>query len=159
MSKKNTILLSLLGIVFISLACIFFFWDLDISISLVKENPNFFYVMMAAVGEFPIYIGPVLFGLVYGFTSDYKYLKLASYFVGLIGLYVAFIRLSKGIFEHFLDSNLITIQYVLLSVVSLITYILLFMLFNKVSVKKLYKIRDISLFYLIVSMSSFIFVI
>lgn len=158
MSKKSAILLSAFGLIFVFLACLFFFFDLDISIFLVEKNPNFFYVLMAAIGEFPIYIGPILFGLIYGFTSENKNIKLASHLIGLVGVYVAFIRLSKGILECFFSSELMMVQFVLLSLASLISYILLYILFNKFDKEQLYKIRDIALIYLIVSISSFLIV-
>lgn len=155
MSKKNSIILSIGVLIFVALSVTFFFFDLDISIALAKENPNFLYVLLAAVGEFPIYIGPILFGLVYGFTSENKNMRLVSHLVGLIAIYIAFIRLTNGIFENFFSSNLGMLQFSLLSLAALFTYVFLFVVFNKIDKEKLYKLRDISLMYLIVSISSF----
>ena len=158
MSKKNIIFLSIFYALFILLAVTFFFLDLDISKAMVQENANFLYVLLAAVGEFPIYLGPILFGIVYGFTNETKVGKLISHFVGLIATYVAFIRLSDGIFEHYLNSQLDVVQYALLGVASLLVYLLLFFVGNKIEHDSIYKIRDIALIMLIVSLSSFIMV-
>ena len=132
MTKRNIICISLLIIFFLSLSVLFGFYDLEISKSLATNDSNLLFRILAAIGEFPIYIGPILFGLVFGFTSENKNIKLCCHFIGLAGTYVAAIRLVKGIFEVFYSSNLGIIQFILLSIVSLLVYILLFMLFNKI---------------------------
>ena len=90
MSKKNWIIISIaISVLFLGLATTFLFTDLQISIALASknlENPNFFLKLAASFGEFPIYVGPVLFGLVYGKTNKTKLWKLIAYFVGFIVL-------------------------------------------------------------------------
>ena len=156
-NKKKVWLLIASGI-FLSLAIFFFFYDLEISKLVVQENPNGLFVLLAAIGEFPIYIGPLLFGLVYGFTSENKYAKLGFHLVGLITVYVASIRLVSGIFEEFFSSNLGAVQEVLLAVVSLLVYILLFIWMSKKEISKLEKIKDVVLLSCLVSLSSFLMV-
>ena len=123
MSKKNITLLTIGGSLFVALAIIFFFFDLEISKVMVQNNPSFIFLLFAAVGEFPIYVGPILFGLVYGFTSENKNVKLVSHFVGLVATYIGFVRLINGIFETFYSENMGVIQFVLLSISSLCFYL------------------------------------
>ena len=66
---------------FVLLAIIFFFCDLDISKALASDNPNFVYQLLAAIGEFPIYIGPILFGLVFSRTIESKCRRLMFGFI------------------------------------------------------------------------------
>lgn len=158
MTKKKNIAFVIGLIIFCILAICFYFFDLEISKNMASDNPNFIFILLAAIGEFPIYIGPILFGLVYGFTSESKNAKLISHFVGIIGMYIAFIRLTNGIFNEFFSSSIWILQYILLAIVALIVYILMFMAFNKIDSEKLYKMRDIALIYFIVSLSSFLIV-
>lgn len=158
MSKKIKSILISLSLIFVSLAVVFFFWDLEISKAMVQENPNFIFLLLHAVGEFPIYIGPIMFALVYGFTSERKNVRLLSHMFGLMALYVAMIRLSEGILETFMESTLGILQYSLLALASLFLYVFLFVLVNKVNHDNLEKIKDIALMYLVVSLSSFIIV-
>lgn len=156
MNKKRLIVSSLLIGLFFLLAGVFFFYDLQISKSLVKENPNFVFGFLDAIGEFPIYLGPILFGLVYGFTNEKKATKLLAHFVGLISVYIAFIKLIGNMFEVYFSSNMGIIQYILLAIASLILYVLLFIFVDRVNLETLYKLRDIALIYLIVSITSFL---
>ena len=79
MSKKKIIIPSVIGaLIFLTLAVVFFFYDLNISIALASDNlsdPNFFLKLCASIGEFPIYVGPMLFGLVYGLTNKTMCIK------------------------------------------------------------------------------------
>jgi membrane-associated phospholipid phosphatase len=159
MSKKSWIITSIVGVcIFLALAITFFFTDLQISILAATnnlENPNFFLKSLAAVGEFPIYIGPLLFALVYGRTNKTKLWKLIASFVGLMVVYIAGIRLVGGIFEEFYSSELGALQYGLLAIASLLVYVLLFLLFQKFNVDNLVKLRDVSLIMMLVSAASF----
>lgn len=160
MSKKNWIIFSIIGAVcFLGLAITFFFLDLNISIAVASDNlknPNIFLKTCAALGEFPIYIGPLLFGLVYGRTNKTKLWQLIANFVGFIVIYIAGVRLLGGVFEEFFESELGTLQYALLAPISLLLYTLMFLLFQKFSVENLEKLRDVSLIMLLVSCSSFV---
>lgn len=158
MNKTKRILFSLAGILFVVLAVIFFFFDLKISQTIGMNEPNFMFLLLDAIGEFPIYIGPVLFGLVYGFTSDNKNLRLGSHLLGLAGLYIALIRLVGGVFEVFYFAELGILQYSLLALAALLLYVFLFIMVNKINKESLFKIRDIAFIYLIVSVSSFVMV-
>ena len=155
MLKKKVIGIIAFYALVLILATTFFFTDLEISKFMVNDNPNGFYVLMEAIGEFPIYLGPILFGLVYGFTSEIKLRKMLFHFVGLIATYIAFIRLSGGIFECYFNSQLGASQYGLLAVASLLAYLLLFILFNRVKIEDMQKIRDITIMILLVSIASF----
>lgn len=160
MTKKLWIVSAVLGsLTFLALAIIFFFWDLNISIALASnnlKNPNFFLKTCAAVGEFPIYIGPLLFGLVYGRTNKTRLWQLVANFVGFMVVYIAGIRLIGGIFEEFFSSEVGSTQMALLAIISLLIYILLFLLFQKFSIENLEKLRDVSLVMMIVSAASFL---
>jgi membrane-associated phospholipid phosphatase len=159
MSKKNWIIVSIaISVLFLGLATTFLFTDLQISIALASnnlENPNFFLKLAASFGEFPIYVGPVLFGLVYGKTNKTKLWKLIAYFVGFIVVYVGSIRMIGETFEVFFKSELGFPQYLILAISSLLIYVLLFLLFEKIDVNKLEKLRDVSLVMLVVSALSF----
>ena len=159
MSKKLWIIFAAIGgTLFLSLAVTFFFFDLNISIALATDNlqnPNLFLKSCAAIGEFPIYIGPLLFGLVYGRTNKTKLWQLIANFVGFLVVYIASIRLIEGIFEEFFSSELGLTQQVLLAISSLLVYVLFFLLFQKFDVNNLEKLRDVSLIMLIVSVASF----
>ena len=155
MTKGKKILFIAAGVIFVTLAVLFFFYDLEISKLLVQDKPYFIFTLLAAIGEFPIYIGPVLFGLVYGFIIENKCLKISSFLVGLIGVYVASIRLSQGIYENFFNSELGLLKYSLLAVASLFIYVLLYMVFNKMSLEKIGKLKDLALLSFVVSISSF----
>ena len=156
MSKKARIFLITGIALFLGLAITFFFLDLNISKSFVTSNPSFIVLLYAAVGEFPIYIGPIMFGLVYGFTLENKWAKLAAHLLGLVAVYVAMMRLTKGIFKYFLNGKLVLFQYILLAIAALLIYLLGFLLVSKVKKETLYKLRDIALIYLLVSAISFI---
>ena len=158
MTKKSLTLLISFGVGFVALATLFFFFDLEISKSLGQENPNFLFLILAALGEFPIYLGPIMFGLVYGFTSENKNMRVLYHLVGLGGLYVAFVRLVGGVFETFYTSEIGIIQYSLLAIASLSLYLFMFLLISKVDKESLFKIRDIAFMYLIVSTASFVMV-
>jgi membrane-associated phospholipid phosphatase len=146
------------GIVFAILAVIFFFYDLDISKFMVQKEPWFIFKLLAAVGEFPIYVGPILFGVIYGFTSDSKKEKLLFHMIGLIMTYVGLTRITKGVFSEIYGSELGTLQYVLLPIVSLLIYVLIYITIEKVDEDKLIKLRDLALLSILVSALSFIIV-
>ena len=155
MIKIRNVLLVIVGLLLISSLTLFFFYDLEISKLLVNENPHFLFVLLAAIGEFPIYIGPILFGLVYGFTNKEKWSKLFSHFVGLLATYIACTRLCNGILEEFYHSQFGLVQELLLTVASLITYVLLTMVVAHVDKSRLEKLRGVSLLGLLVSITSF----
>lgn len=160
MSKKNLMIIVItFCVMFLGLAITFFFMDLNISIALATnnyKNPNLFLKTLEAVGEFPIYIGPMLFALVYGLTNKTKLWKLIANFVGLIVTYVAGVRLVGGIFESFYNSELSSFQSALLAISSLLIYVLLFLLFTRFKQENLVKLRDISLIMMLVSAFSFV---
>ena len=158
MIKNRKLFLSIFYGVFVALASLFFFFDLEISKSLVEDSPNFLYVLLAAVGEFPIYMGPVFFGIVYGITNKSKWSKLGCHFVGLIATYIGLVRLSDGIFEYYFSAQMGAIQNILLAFVSLFLYLSLVLFFNRISFESLMKMKDISLMAFIVSISSFLIV-
>lgn len=162
MNKKTLMITGIAGIVtFLALAITFFFTDLNISIALASnnlENPNFFLKIFDALGEFPIYIGPLMFGLVYGMTNKTKVWKLIAHFVGFLVTYIASVRLVGGIFEVFYESELGLFHLSLLAISSLLVYILLFLLFSNFKEENLLRIRDISLIMLIASAASFVIV-
>ena len=159
MSKKSWIIATItVSILFLGLAITFLFTDLQISIALASknlENPNFLLKLAASFGEFPIYVGPVLFGLVYGKTNKTKLWKLIAYFVGFIIVYIAGIRMIGETFEVFFKSELGALQYAILAISSLLIYVLFFLLFERIDVSKLEKLRDVSLVMLVVSALSF----
>ena len=154
MTKRNKLLLLSGSCVFIVLAILFFFFDLNISKTVVQDNPSFIFLLFAAIGEFPIYLGPILFGLVFGFTSENKNMRLGSHLVGLIGTYFALTRLVNGVFEVFFSSEIGLLQYSLLALASLFLYMFMFIVFNKIDRDNLEKLKDIALIYLIVTISS-----
>ena len=160
MSKKNIMIIVIaFCVLFLGLAITFFFTDLSISIALATnnvKNPNFFLKTMEAIGEFPIYIGPLLFALVYGLTNKTKLWKLIANFVGLAVTYVASIRIVGGIFESFYNSELSSLQTALLALSSLLVYVLLFLMFTKFKHENLVKLRDVSLIMMLVSAFSFV---
>ena len=143
------------GIAFAILAVIFFFYDLEISRVMVQEKPWFIFTLLAAIGELPIYIGPIMFGVIYGFTSDNKKLKVVFHTIGLVMVYVALIRITTGVFDEIYNSKVGTLQYVLLPIVSLLIYLLIYMFVAKVQEATLFKLRDVALFGTIVSLISF----
>lgn len=155
MSKKNTFLIGVFSTIFIILSIVFYVYDLDISISFASDNPPFIFSLLHAIGEFPIYLGPILFGLVYGFTSKEKKYKLLFHAIGLFATYIGCVRLIDGIFETFYSSKLGSIQYILIPLESVLIYLLLMYLFNKFKYENLVKIRDIALIYFLVSVFSF----
>ena len=155
MSKRRVFFYSLLGLVIIGLASLFFFTDLNISKSFASDNPSFLVTLLDAIGEFPIYFGPLFFALIYGFTTTKKNYKLLFHLFGLVVTYVASVRLIGGIFDSFYSSKLGILQYCLLAVESLLIYLLLMILFSKFKYDNLVKLRGIALVYLIVSASSF----
>ena len=158
MTKKSKILLLIGSCIFVALAVLFFFFDLNISKAIVQQNPSFIFLVFAAIGEFPIYLGPIFFGLIYGFTSENKNIRLCSHLLGLAGTYVALTRLVNGVFEVFFSSEIGFLQYSLLALAALFLYVFLFVTFNKIDREKLDKLKDIAFIYLIVSASSFFFV-
>lgn len=158
MTKMRKVLWITAGVLFLIPAVIFFFYDLEISKAIVQDNPNFLFRILDAVGEFPIYIAPVLFGLVFGFCSENKYLKTVFHMIGLIAIYICLVRLTGGIFEQFYNSELSLLQYILLPIASLLIYILLVILVAKINLQKLYNIKDLTLIGVILSISSFIIV-
>lgn len=158
MSKKGITCLSLFYGAFLILAVVFFFFDLEISKVLVSEEENFVYVLLAAIGEFPIYIGPILFGMVYGFIAKTKWTKMLYLFVGLIATYIGVMRLSGGIFEYYLNSEIGLVENILLAIASFLLFLLLFIVFSKIDIKELNKIKDVVLIAFIVSISSFLIV-
>lgn len=158
MTKKNIIAITLLLGLFLGLAIVFGIYDLEISKSFASSNPNLLFRILDALGEFPIYIGPIFFGLVYGFTCKSKNMRLIFHTIGLIGTYIGLIRLSKGIFEVFFSSNLGVLQFSLLAIAALLLYVFFYLLLSKVDRKSLMKISDVALIYLIVVASSFLIV-
>jgi len=162
MTKKRILIIGLVSIgVFLSLAITFLFTDLHISIALASnnvDNPNFFLRLCAALGEFPIYIGPIMFGLIFGLTNKTKLWQLIAHFVGFVITYVASIRLMGGVFEEFLYSELGIFHYSLLAVSSLLVYTLFYLMFTHFNEENLLRIKDIALMMTIVSAASFIII-
>lgn len=155
MSKVRKISFILFGGLFIILATLFFFYDLEISKLLVQNKPDFLFVLLAAIGEFPIYIGPVLFGLVYGATCKRRCYKLCAHFVGLIACYIACRRLCNGILEQFYNSQFDMFQNVLLAIAALIIYVFLVFITINVDKQKFENLKSIALLGLISSIVSF----
>ena len=160
---KRRILITALSffIVFLALAITFLFTDLQISIALASnnvKNPNFFLKLCAALGEFPIYIGPIMFGLIYGLTNRTRLWQLIAHFVGFVVTYVASIRLVGGVFEEFLSSELGIFHYSLLAVSSLLLYTLFYLIFTHFNEENLLRIKDVATIMTIVSAASFVII-
>ena len=158
MSKKSRLILALMAICILALSVVFFFFDLDISKDIASENPNVVFLLLAAIGEFPIYVGPILFGLVYGFTLDSKKSRLLAHFVGFIFTYVAFYFLTTRTLDVFINSSMNVWQLALLPIAALCIYLFLYVMFRKIDIEKLMKIRDLVLMALILTISSFVIV-
>lgn len=158
MSKKKIGISIVTGIILLSLAIVFYFYDLAISKTIYVGKESFLFTLIASIGEFPIYFGPLMLGLIFGITSNKKNHKLLFHFVGLITMYIASIRLVKGVFTNFYSSKLGMLQYSLLALEALLVYILLMILFSKFKIENLIKLRKVALIYSLVSLSSFLIV-
>lgn len=131
------------------LSVIFNKYDLDISIYLTKFN-NGFCEFLDDYGEFPIYIGPLLFGTIYYFLSNKLIYKYISSFIAFVASLVA---TFKFVTNQDIVLNLETISLILVIAI-LITLITMF-IFSKIDEKHLHKIKDIAFLGLLVSLISF----
>lgn len=144
------IIFSFLICLFLILCLIFNKYDLDISISLTKYY-NSFFEFLDDFGEFPIYVGPILFGSVYFYLFKEKYQKMLCALVSFLSYSIALIKIVHNMGYSY---NALNVSGCLTS--SLLLSILTLYLFSKIKKSNLEAIKDIAVLGIVVTAISFI---
>lgn len=148
--------LGIIGAIILTLAIVFFFKDLDISIALTSGGALPISRILGVIGPLPIYVGPILFGLAFGFTASKTLYKWIFHGIGAAGGALLFAFTSKDLFSIYYSSKLSMSQYLILALAGVVFYgIIAALVFNFAKYEALEKLKDAALVYLIVSAVSF----
>ena len=145
---KKRILLVIAILTFIILCFVFNEYDLNISVNLTKYD-NGFYETFDDYGELPVYVGPILFGVVYFYLSKKIIYKLMS--LGITG--VAYLVAIYKIFDN-KEIELSLSNIVLIIGIALILFLATVYAFSKVNKDILVNLKDLALVGLITTIAS-----
>ena len=145
---KKRILLVIAILTFIILCFVFNEYDLNISVNLTKYD-NGFYETFDDYGELPVYVGPILFGVVYFYLSKKIIYKLMS--LGITG--GAYLVAIYKIFDN-KEIELSLSNIVLIIGIALILFLATVYAFSKVNKDILVNLKDLALVGLITTIAS-----